>query len=54
LPFDSILCQQQKTTKSAVWIDLGFSWKTAGYLPVEIVMDRHFGRRLDTSTAFDI
>jgi hypothetical protein len=43
----------KKNQSKAISVDLGFTWKTSGYLPEEIVMDRHFGVRIGTSIALD-
>lgn len=43
----------QKTQLKALSIDMGLIYKTAGYLPEEIYMRKHFGIRLGTSLAID-
>jgi hypothetical protein len=47
------IISNQKTKLKALSIDLGIIYKTAGYLPEEIFMRRHFGIRLGTSFAID-
>lgn len=46
------LINANKTHLRALSIDIGMIYKTYGYLPEEIVMDKHFGLRLGTSVFF--
>ena len=39
--------------QKGISIDLGLSYKTAGFLPEEVKMQRHFGVRIGTSLALD-
>ncbi len=43
----------KRNQNRAVSLDLGFIYKTAGYLPEELVMEKHFGMRIGTSIALD-
>ncbi len=43
----------QRQQKKGISIDLGFIYKTAGFLPEEIKMQKHFGIRLGTSFVLD-
>ena len=43
----------QKRQQKGISLDLGFTYKTAGFLPEEIKMQRNFGLRLGTSIALD-
>jgi hypothetical protein len=47
------LMPNQKTRLKGVSVDLGLIFKTAGFLPEEINMRRHFGFRLGASFAID-
>jgi hypothetical protein len=44
---------KKNSQTKAVSLDLGFIYKTAGYLPEELVMEKHFGMRVGTSIALD-
>ena len=44
---------RQKKQQKGVSIDLGLIYKTAGFLPEEVKMQKHFGLRLGTSFALD-
>jgi len=43
----------QKRQHKGISLDLGFTWKTDGFLPEETKMQRNFGLRLGTSIALD-
>ena len=43
----------QKRQRKGISADLGFIYKTAGFLPEEVKMQKHFGIRLGTSFALD-
>ncbi len=47
------LVSGKKKLNKALSLDLGLIYKTAGYLPEEIIMQEHFGIRIGTSIALD-
>ncbi len=44
---------REKSHRKGISLDFGLTYKTAGFLPEEIRMQKHFGMRLGTSIALD-